>query len=99
MGADELGSILCRVFDLADGEADANTARTILKFKFKQRDVARVNKLSALARVGKLTDDQRAELEGYLTVGDVLAVLHSKARVALKREAAPAPRRVRRKAS
>jgi hypothetical protein len=98
MGADELGSILCRVFTL-DDEANAEAARTILKFKFKRRDVTRVNKLSALAREGSLTAPEKAELEGYLTVGDLLAVLHSKARVALKAGASPAPRRARRKAS
>lgn len=99
MGADELGSILCRVFNLNGGGAKADAARTVLKFKFRPRDVARVNKLSALAREGKLAESEKAELEGYLTVGDVLAILHSKARLALKAEAAPAPRRVRRKAS
>jgi hypothetical protein len=98
MGADELGSILCRVFTL-EGGSKVDAARTVLKFKFRRRDVTRVNKLSALAREGKLTDAEKAELEGYLTVGDVLAILHSKARVALKAESAPAPRRVRRKAS
>lgn len=99
MGANELGSILCRVFALDDAEADADAARAVLKFKFRRRDVTRVNKLSALARDGKLTESEKAELEGYLTIGDVLAILHSRARMALKASAAPAPRRVCRKAS
>ena len=99
MTADRWAAIWGRVFNLGERELDADAARTVLRLRFKRPDVARITRLSALARVGALDEEQRLELEGYLTIGDVLTILHSKARMALKREAAPPPRRGRRKAS
>ena len=99
MTADRWAAIWGRVFNLDDDELDVTTARTVLRLKFKRPDITRINRLSALARDGDLNEDERQELDGYLTVGDVLTILHSKARVALKREAERPPRRGRRKAS
>jgi hypothetical protein len=99
MDPDSLAAVWGRVTVSGNGDMDAETARAILKWKLRRRDVARINELSAMAQAGTLSGDERAELENYLTIGHVLAILHSKARVALKREAAPEPRRVRRKAS
>jgi hypothetical protein len=39
-----------------------------------------MNALSAKARAGTLTDDENEELDNYLRVGDLLAILQSKAR-------------------
>ena len=45
----------------------------------------RMNELSELARQGKLTSQEQAELDSYLHVGNLLAVIQSKGRRALQR--------------
>jgi hypothetical protein len=71
----------------------AEKARALLTVKFSKADIARVTKLSALARKGTLTDEQRSALEGYLQFGHFLTLLHSRARMALKRRGSSALRR------
>ena len=46
----------------------------------KVRKLALKNALSAKARAGTLTADEDEELDNYIRVGDVLAILQSKAR-------------------
>ena len=46
-----------------------------------------MNELSELARQGKLTSEEQAELDSYLHVGNLLAVMQSKGRRALQRSA------------
>lgn len=60
-------------------------ARAILKLDFDPEDHRRVDELSAKARKGTLTPQERAELEEYIRVGYELAVLQSRARLSLKR--------------
>ena len=60
-------------------------AKAILRMRLSKADVARVIRLSSYASEGTLTDAQRGELELYLQIGDVITIMHSKARVALKR--------------
>jgi hypothetical protein len=60
-------------------------ARTILKLDFDAEDHERVNILSAKAREGSLTPEERAELEEYVRVNNELMILQSKARLSLKR--------------
>jgi hypothetical protein len=60
-------------------------ARAILKLDFDPEDHRRVDELSAKARQGTLTPEERAELEESIRVGNELAVLQSKARLSLKR--------------
>jgi hypothetical protein len=50
-----------------------------------ERDIARMNELSEVARQGKLTSQEQAELDSYLHVGNLLAVIQSKGRRALQR--------------
>jgi hypothetical protein len=88
MTADRWAAIWSRVFNLGQRDMDAEAARTVMRLKFKRSDIARINRLSALARDGDLSEEERHELEGYLTIGDILTILHSKARMVLKRDAA-----------
>jgi hypothetical protein len=44
-----------------------------------------MNELSESARQGKLTSETQAELDSYLHAGNLLAVMQSKARRALRR--------------
>jgi hypothetical protein len=61
-----------------------DAARFILSLDFSDSDHVRIDELSAQARAGKLTEQERGELEGYIRLGDVLALLQSKARRSLK---------------
>jgi hypothetical protein len=46
-----------------------------------------MEKLSARAQKGTLTDKERAELEEYIRVADLIAIMQSKARRSLRRHA------------
>jgi hypothetical protein len=46
-----------------------------------------MNELSELARQGRLTREEQAELDSYVHVGNLLAVMQSKGRRALQRSA------------
>ena len=60
-------------------------AKALLKMKFNPRARKRINDLSARAQQGALTEAQADELDFYLNLGSLLTILHSKARLALKR--------------
>ena len=62
-------------------------AEYLLSIRFGEHDVARMNELSELARQGKLTGQEQAELDSYPHVSNLLAVMQSKGRLALKRSA------------
>jgi hypothetical protein len=78
-----------RVIDPHWADLEPQAARSILRLKFTKADVARMNKLAEWNRQGRLTEKQREEMEYYLHVGHMLAIFHSKARMALKRSGAP----------
>ena len=55
-------------------------AQYLLQFRFDPRDVDRMNELSRKAQRNALTEDEDQELDQYIFVGDMLAILQSKAR-------------------
>jgi hypothetical protein len=59
-------------------------ARAFLKWKFAKVDLERADTLSAKARVGTLTPDEKQELDLYLVLDAVLSIAQSKARMCLK---------------
>jgi len=62
-------------------------AESILALDFPEGDAARIDKLNARANEGVLTDEEEAELEAYINIGDLLAYWQSKARQALQQPA------------
>jgi uncharacterized FlgJ-related protein len=60
-----------------------------LRLKFEAIDQDRVNVLSSKAQEGLLSTNERAELEEYIRVGDLLAMLQSKARASLIKAGLP----------
>jgi len=78
-------AILERVInrDLADFSPEL--ARHILSLDFPPADHARYADLSAKAREGALTDEERSELEDYLNVNDFLMIIKTKAEMSLRR--------------
>jgi hypothetical protein len=59
-------------------------ARYILKLGFEEQDQNRMRELAERNQDGRLTSEEREELENYVKAGHLLALLHSKARRSLK---------------
>jgi hypothetical protein len=76
-----------RAFDPPWRDLDPQVAQGILAIRFKPGEIDRMNELAELAREGKLTAEQRAEIEAYNRVGHLLALLQAQARRALQQPA------------
>jgi hypothetical protein len=68
-------------------------ARAILRMKLTPRDQRRITQLCEANQRGKLKQDQRDELDWYLHLGNLLTLLHAKARNSLKRGSSRARRK------
>ena len=68
-----------------NGTFSKNVARGFLAINFSEQDKARMDELAYNNSQGKLSAAEREELESYVLVGDVLSLLHLKARKSLKR--------------
>ena len=77
-------AILNRVLKAHASRFTPEVARSILQFKFDQIDIDRMNALAEKNRLGILTETEQQELQSYLLVGNLLDLLHSRARSALK---------------
>jgi hypothetical protein len=77
-------AILARLIQIEQDELSHGAAEYLLSIRFGDRDLARTNELSELARQGKLTTEEQAELDSYVHVGTLLAVMQSKGRRALQ---------------
>jgi hypothetical protein len=80
-------AILARLIQIGQEELSRGAAEYLLSIRFDDHDTARMNELSELARQGELTSEDQAELDSYLHVGNLLAVMQSKGRRALLRSA------------
>lgn len=60
-------------------------ARYFLKFHFLESEQQRMAVLNEKANEGLLTPEERSELEDYIHIGDVLSIMQSRARQALKK--------------
>jgi hypothetical protein len=76
--------VLRRVFDLPGHGMTPALAEGILALDFPEEDTARIGELNVRANEGLLTDDEQAELEAYINVGDLLAYWQSKARQSVR---------------
>ena len=59
-------------------------ARYLLSIDFSEADHSRMQELMDKSNEGALTSDEDAELDGYVNIANVLSVMHSRARVALR---------------
>lgn len=84
MVANNDNAILTRLVAPGDNGLSRSAAEALLSITFKTPDIERMNDLAALAREGNLTPEQRVEIESYNRIGHFLALVHSKARLALK---------------
>jgi len=78
-------AILNRLFDPQRDQLPADAARFLARLDFPKSDHRRMEELSCKAAEGALSPDEREELEEYLRVADLLAVIQSTARRSLKR--------------
>ena len=60
-------------------------ANAILRWEFNEQAKERIDELATRNGRGALTDAEREELESYVHVGQVVAILQAKARLSLKR--------------
>jgi hypothetical protein len=80
-------AILSRVIQVEERDLSRSAAEYLLSIRFGEHDVARMNALSEAARGGKLTAEEQAELDSYIHVSNLLAIMQSKGRRALQRSA------------
>jgi hypothetical protein len=78
-------AILNRLIDPEADDLSPDAAHSLLALDFQEKDHARMAELSAMAQSGAITPEESEELQEYLQVADLLAVLQSKARRSLKR--------------
>jgi hypothetical protein len=64
-------------------------AESLLALHFAEHDKARMDELAQKNRAGALTEVERKELELYVRVGDLLSLLHLKARRSLDHQPDP----------
>lgn len=77
-------AILDRIVHPDQPTFSPEAAQGILGLDFDQTDKQRMRELSAKAREGALTPDERAAITNYERVGHFLNILQSKARRSLK---------------
>lgn len=82
-------AILARLIERDQTDLSLGAAEYLLSIRFDNRDIARMNELSELARQGTLTPHEQAELDSYIHVTNLIGVMQSKARRSLR--AAPTP--------
>jgi hypothetical protein len=80
MTATSEAAILSRVLEPEKPMLSPDAARSILALDFTPADRDRMNALAAKARGGSLTAEENEELDSYIRVGDLLAIMQSKAR-------------------
>jgi hypothetical protein len=77
-------TIFSRIFESSREGISPELARYILELGFSTEDRSRMRELAAKNRRGDISHQELEELDNYTTVGDILAIWHSKARRALK---------------
>jgi hypothetical protein len=76
-------AIFSRIIETDRGDLSPETARRWLTLGFPAKDRRKVDVLTKKAQTGRITARERIELDNYLHVADLLAIMHSRARHAL----------------
>lgn len=77
--------ILGRLIDPQNPTFTLEAAQSVLALQFPPPDVTRMNKLAEKAPDALLLVSESEELNNYLSIGAVLDLMHSKARISLKK--------------
>jgi hypothetical protein len=78
--------IWARLMQAQRDDPSQEAAQYLLSIGVGENDRDRMQQLAERSECGTLTDEERAEFDSYLHVGNLLAVMQSKARVALRRK-------------
>jgi hypothetical protein len=78
-------AIFGRLLSEHPGQMSVDLARYVLGLGFSACDQQRMKELAGGNQQGTLTADEHEELMGYVKAGHLVALLHSKARQALKK--------------
>ena len=81
--------IWARLLEARQRDISPELARYLLSIEFTQGDRQRISHLAERCSSGTLTPDEEAEYDSYLHVANVLAIMQSKARVALGEKPLP----------
>ena len=79
------GQIWTRLIQPGNGTLAQAAAKAFLAFNFTAAEKARMHDLAERNGQGQLAPPEKEELEGYIQVANVLALLHAKARRSLKK--------------
>ena len=79
-------AIWARLMQAQKDELSSEAAEFLLAIDFDQADRRRMQELAERSEAGALTVEEQSEFDGYLHVGNLLAVMQSKARLALKQK-------------
>lgn len=77
-------AIWARLMQAQSVELPSEAAEFLLAIDFEKGDQRRMQQLAERSQAGTLTAEEQTEFDGYLHVGNLLAVMQSKARLALK---------------
>jgi hypothetical protein len=77
--------IFSRIWEAERGQMSSVLARHILKLRFTDTDRTRMHELAAKNQDGRLNHSELTELDSYVRVADLLAILQSKARQRLRK--------------
>lgn len=76
--------ILARLIQTRQDELSRDAANYTRSLQFEGRDISRMSELSESARLGTLAGADAAELDSYIHVSNLLAVMQAKARQSLQ---------------
>jgi hypothetical protein len=77
------GDILRRLFEPDKADLSPEVARYLLGVEFSTADRERMDALAEKSQAGELSDEERDELDDYVRIGHLLAIVQSKARKSL----------------
>jgi hypothetical protein len=77
-------AIWARLMQTQDEHLSCEAAEFLLAMGFPEADRQRMLNLAERSESGTLTPEEQKEFDGYLHVGNLLAVMQSKARLVLK---------------
>jgi hypothetical protein len=69
-------------------------AKQILEMKFTRSELSQIRRLQEAWSDGRLSPPQKLELDSYVQMGNLLTLMHSKARQALKRAGRQSTRKI-----
>lgn len=77
------GEILERIVAKGQVALSAGAARSLLELRFPARETARIRSLLRRNNSGTITANERIALDKYLRIGQLLDLIHARARLAL----------------